>query len=123
MRILYVENHARFAGLAVRSFLAGHSVLVVSSLADARVAVEREEFEVVLLDYDLDDGKGSELAAELARRAGRPLLIAVSSHAGGNGALLAAGADAACGKLEFAGIEGVITEALASAGREARHER
>lgn len=61
MRILYVENHRRFAKLTVQQFLASHEVVVVPSLAAARQALAQGSFEAVLLDYDLDDGKGVEL--------------------------------------------------------------
>jgi hypothetical protein len=62
----------------------------------------------VLVDFDLDDGKGEELVRELVASVGRPLIVATSSHADGNTALLHAGADAVCGKLEFARIPGLL---------------
>jgi len=108
MNILYVENHPRFADIAVRSFLAEHSVVVVASLAAARQALAGQSFDLVLLDQDLDDGKGTELAAELHARPARPLILAASSHAAGNEALLRAGADAACSKLDFARVSAAI---------------
>jgi len=110
MNILYVENHRQFAAIAVKTFLAGHTVRVVPSLAAARQALAQSDFDLVLLDHDLDDGKGTELASELQARSDRPLIIAASSHAAGNEALLKAGADAVCGKREFAGIGAVMTK-------------
>jgi DNA-binding response OmpR family regulator len=107
MELLWVENHAHFARFA-RPLLAGHAVTVVPSLAAARAALTTTRFDVVLVDFDLDDGKGAELVRELVAVAGRPLIVAASSHADGNAALLQAGADAACGKLELARLPGLL---------------
>jgi DNA-binding response OmpR family regulator len=107
MELLWVENHPQFARFA-RPFLAGYSVTVVPSLAAARAALGKTRFDVVLVDFDLDDGKGAELVRELVASVGRPLIVATSSHADGNTALLHAGADAVCGKLEFARIPGLL---------------
>ncbi len=108
MNILWVENHDRFSRLAVKTFLVGHTVVVVPSLASARQALASEMFDLVLLDYDLDDGKGIELVAEIKALPRRPGLIATSSHVFGNQSLLEAGADAVCGKTEFTRIGQVI---------------
>jgi CheY-like chemotaxis protein len=108
MNLLWVENHPAFARYA-GTFLAGYAVTVVPSLAAAREALGRSEYGVVLVDFDLDDGKGVDLVRELFGSARRPVVVAVSAHADGNEALLAAGADAACGKLEFARISDVLS--------------
>jgi DNA-binding NarL/FixJ family response regulator len=67
-----------------------------------------DRFDSVLSDYDLDEGKGDEFVRVC--RAKHPMLpvIAVSSHDAGNVALVAAGASAVCGKMEFDGIQKVI---------------
>jgi len=65
-----------------------------------------------MLDYDLDDGKGTELVCEIICRPSRPQLIATSSHLFGNQALLDAGADAVCSKMDFANIEQVIASLM-----------
>lgn len=108
MNILWVENHDRFSRLAVKTFLCKHKVTVVPSLMSARQALAAEIFDLVLLDYDLDDGKGAELVAEVKALPHRPGLIATSSHAFGNQSLRKAGADAVCGKTEFTNIGQVI---------------
>jgi DNA-binding response OmpR family regulator len=61
VRLLWVENHAVFVRMAGRQFLAAHDLTVVSSVAAARIALMRQAFDAVLVDYDLDDGKGSEV--------------------------------------------------------------
>lgn len=108
MHILYLENHAVFAEQITRQFLSAHRVTVVPSLAAARSSLASGGFDLVLSDYDLDDGKGEEFVREC--RATHPSLpiIAVSSHEAGNAALVAAGASAICGKMEFDGIQKVI---------------
>jgi CheY-like chemotaxis protein len=114
MKILYVENHARFAEVTVAEFLATHEVTVVPSLAEAYHALAEGTFDVVLVDYDLDDGKGDELVMALQIQQTqpayhhRPAIIAVSSHQAGNDALVAAGADAVCSKMQFSKIEMVL---------------
>jgi CheY-like chemotaxis protein len=108
MDILWVENHPQFARLAAGQFLVGHDVTVVPSLAEARAALTARSFAVVLVDFDLDDGKGDELVRELQSSPRRPWLVAASAHEAGNRALLTAGADAVCRKLEFARIGGLL---------------
>lgn len=112
--ILFVENHNVFAAQVSRAFLGAHEVTVVPSLAQARAELATRRFEVVLIDYDLDDGKGVELIGELHAAADRPFTIGVSSHDLGNTAMLSAGADAICGKMDFRNIESVIQRALSS---------
>ena len=108
MNILYLENHAVFAEQVTRQFLREHRVTVVPSLAAARGAFATAGFDLVLSDYDLDDGKGEEFVRECrAARPGLPI-IAVSSHEAGNAALTAAGASAVCSKMQFDRIQQVI---------------
>jgi DNA-binding NarL/FixJ family response regulator len=113
MRILWVENHAAFAQMAGRQFLAAHAVTVVPSLSGARAALAGEEFDVVLADFDLDDGKGTDLVESIARLPDRPAVVAASAHDAGNGALLRAGADACCPKLRFTEVEATLVRAVA----------
>lgn len=111
MRILFVENHAIFAQTIASTFLAGHRVLVVPSIAQAETALLQSSFEVALVDYDLDDGKGDVVVRRLRAMSFKGPIIAVSSHELGNEKLLAAGADALCPKLEFGRIVQVIESA------------
>ena len=108
MRVLWVENHAAFVQVAGRQFLAAHDLTVVASVAAARAALASGTFDAVLVDYDLDDGKGVEVVVAAKELPVRPAVIAVSSHAEGNAALVAAGADATCAKLQFARIADVL---------------
>lgn len=117
MRLLWVENHAVFARMAGRQFLAAHDLTVVPSLAAAKAALDAREFDAVLVDYDLDDGKGAALLEFVRRLPVRLAVVAASSHDDGNAALMAAGADAACPKTRFADIESVLESVV----REQRH--
>jgi DNA-binding response OmpR family regulator len=94
--------------MAGRQFLAAHDLTVVPSLAAARAALVAGRFDAVLLDYDLDDGKGAALVEFIRQLPDRVAVVAASSHADGNAALLAAGADAACPKTRFADIGAVL---------------
>jgi DNA-binding response OmpR family regulator len=108
MKILYVENHAVFAKQVTAQFLSGHTVEVVPSLALAREAFRNGSYDLLLVDYDLDDGKGNEFVQEVRVAAPQVAIIGASSHEMGNQALLEAGANAICGKMEFDGIQKVI---------------
>jgi DNA-binding response OmpR family regulator len=101
MRILFVENHAVFAHTVVEEFLGGLEVVIVPSLAEASQQLAAGAFEAVLVDFDLDDGKGVELVAELRRRRFAGKIVAVSAHEEGSAKLLAAGADTVCKKADF----------------------
>ena len=108
MKILYIENHAVFADNVISQFLAGHSVTVARSLTDARRALDNSSFDLLLVDYDLDDGKGDALVKELHASSRPVLAIGVSSHDEGNAALLRAGAVAVCSKMHFDRIQSII---------------
>jgi CheY-like chemotaxis protein len=108
VNILYLENHAVFAQQVTRQFLSVHHVTVVPSLAAARSALGSGIFDLVLSDYDLDDGKGAEFVRECRASHPRLPVIAVSSHDEGNAALVAAGACAVCSKMQFDRIQQVI---------------
>ena len=57
MKILWVENNQRFADIALRCFLEPYSVDIVPSVASAREVLHDTRFYLIMLDYDLDDGK------------------------------------------------------------------
>jgi DNA-binding response OmpR family regulator len=112
VNILWVENHKSFVQQATKHFLTAHTVTVVPSLAAARAALAGDAFDVVLVDYDLDDGKGDELVRELRQRTDGPHVIAVSSHEEGNRLLVEAGAHAVCGKMQFSRIAEVLARVM-----------
>ncbi len=68
------------------------------------------QFDVVLVDYDLDDGKGDTFVRWLRAFDAAAKLVAVSARTSGNAALVAAGATTVCAKIDFARIEAVIRE-------------
>ena len=108
MNILYLENHAVFAEQVTLLFLSTDRVTVVPSLSAARSSIALNRFDLVLCDYDLDDGKGDEFVRDCRALLPRLPIIAVSSHEAGNAALVAAGASAVCSKKEFQCIQQVI---------------
>jgi two-component system, repressor protein LuxO len=60
--VLIVEDSASIAlGYAAQLQSAGHKVDVAETLADAKVALRRGDFDVVLLDLQLPDGNGMDL--------------------------------------------------------------
>jgi protein-tyrosine phosphatase len=90
-------------------------VTVANTLADARRALAADRFDLLLVDYDLDDGKGDALARELQASQRAVPVIGVSSHGDGNTALLRAGAVAVCSKMHFDRIQAVIDTVAAHA--------
>jgi DNA-binding response OmpR family regulator len=108
VNILYLENHAVFAQQVTRQFLSAHRVTVVPSLSGARSALANGIFDLVLSDYDLDDGKGDQFVLECRTSHPQLPVMAVSSHDEGNAALVAAGACAVCSKMQFDGIQRII---------------
>jgi len=108
MKILYVENHSVFAKQVTSQFLFTHEVTIVPSLLEARQVLSKEKVDLVLVDYDLNDGKGEELIAEISKQFTDLVTIGVSSHDEGNQKMLKAGAKAICSKMNFDRIEAVI---------------
>jgi DNA-binding response OmpR family regulator len=108
MKILFVENHQIFVQQVSKLFLSEYHVTVASKLSEAHTCLAEENYDVILMDYDLDDGKGAEFVQEL-RKSGNPIrIIGVSAREEGNAALLDAGADAICSKMEFNRIRELI---------------
>jgi len=112
MRILFVDNHPEFTSLVTQSFLHTDDVEIVPTIAGARAAVQAAAFDVALIDYDLDDGKGVEFVRWVRSMRAQLRMVAVSARVEGNQALMSAGADAVCAKLDFSGIQRVIGELL-----------
>ncbi len=112
MDILFVENHRTFVEIVTNKFLSEYKVTVTPSIKEALDEFNRKTYEIVLSDYDLDDGKGDELIKEIRSINDNVKIIAVSSHEKGNNALLKAGADSICSKMNFSKINSVIKEVL-----------
>jgi two-component system, OmpR family, KDP operon response regulator KdpE len=89
LRILLVEDEALNRAL-VRAILTrtrepvlrAAEVIEASTLAEARAALDTRRPDVVLLDMNLPDGSGVEIAAELNARPAdeRPVVIAVTAN-------------------------------------------
>ncbi len=112
MRILFVDNHPEFTSLVTQSFLAAHEVTIVPTILAARAAVQASQFDIALVDYDLDDGKGVEFVRWVRASGASLRMIAVSAREEGNEALTSAGAEATCAKMEFSRIQRVIDDVL-----------
>lgn len=118
LRVLFVDDQPARAFAAIEPYLQDFWTSLVFSVADAKHWISREAFAVILVDYDLDDGKGTGVVQ--AARACQPnaLVIAVSDHELGNRALLRAGADAICRKGDLHGLRALV-EVLANPARSA----
>lgn len=70
-RVLLVEDHKSTA-VALKYMLLRRNcvVIVATSVAEARAAMRREEFDLLISDIGLPDGNGHELMAELQRDIG-----------------------------------------------------
>ncbi|MCP4108981.1 MAG: response regulator [Desulfobacteraceae bacterium] len=108
MKILFVENHNVFAEIVTKIFLADHNVTVVSTVSQAWKYINKNKYDIILIDYDLDDCKGNTLVRRIKQNNLPVKIIGVSSHDDGNAALKKAGADAICSKMKFKQIDYVI---------------
>ena len=108
MKILFVENHAVFARVVTDNFLQEHQVTIATCVAEAIKAFNTKEYDVTLVDYDLDDGKGAELVQAIRIRGMPVKVVGVSAHELGNSEMLRVGADAICGKMQFEKITEVL---------------
>jgi len=109
LKILYVENDMAFINGVAERFLAGHEVAAAPSLRAARMILDRP-WDVILVDYDLDDGKGDTLVRELRAAGDATIVIGVSARATGNRNILIAGADAVCAKADIEHISEMIEQ-------------
>ena len=112
MKILLIENHPHFTKAIIKEFLAEHDVVVAPSIAQAKASLTEVEFNIFMSDYDLDDGKGDEFVLYLRQTGNNKPVIAISSHDKGNSALIRAGANAVCSKMEFRKINEVLADLL-----------
>ena len=110
MKILLIDNHIPFVQVAIEQFLSEHEVITVSTLRDARQMARQHIFDAVLVDYDLDDGKGDEIVRELRAGAFGKKIVAISSHDIGNRKLTDAGADVTCSKVDFEKIGAILAK-------------
>ena len=110
MRILFVENHNAFARTVTEAFLGEHQVEIVPDIASAKRKFASGDFQCVLVDYDLDDGKGSEVVSWIKSSSESTPVVATSSHELGNAELVSAGADAICPKHQFHKISEVFEQ-------------
>lgn len=76
MRILLTEDdHAISDGLCYTLSQEGYSVAQAFSLEQARALLEREAFDLVLLDLNLPDGSGYGLCGEIKRKSDIPVIF------------------------------------------------
>ena len=108
MNILYVENNRSFADVVSKCFLKNHKVIVAETIRKAKAIYPQYDFPIILVDYDLDDGKGTEFLEYINQQPHNRFIIAVSSHKNGNHKLKAAGANCICAKSKFSHIENII---------------
>lgn len=113
LTLLFVENHPAFARTVIEQFLEDYDVDVLTTIARARAAIDGAAvYDGLLVDYDLDDGKGDELVRFVRLRNPEMPIVGVSAHARGNARLLAAGANTVCAKADFTEIPRVLLSLL-----------
>ncbi|VUD65033.1 Regulator of RpoS [Thalassocella blandensis] len=112
MKLLYLENHPHFLRAVTQEFLYEYEVVAVSSIRQAKEAITDEQFDLILVDFDLDGEKGDEFVKFLRAQHYECPIIAVSSHEKGNEALMQAGANAQCSKMTFSKVQQVIQSLL-----------
>lgn len=110
MRILLVESHETFARVVVGAFLREHEVTIRTMVMDAQHEFDVGGFDVVLVDYDLADFKGSELVKYIRKSGYEIPIIGISARDEGNDLLLAAGASEVCNKMNFDRISEILSK-------------
>jgi len=110
MKILMLENHPHFADAVIKQFLHEHDVLVAQKINEAKQIISKESFDLILSDFDLDDGKGDEFVKYLRMQSIETPVIDISSHKNGNDKLIGAGANIICSKMKFKEIQGIISK-------------
>ncbi|MBO0701443.1 MAG: response regulator transcription factor [Candidatus Dormibacteraeota bacterium] len=80
--VLIVDDHSGFRSFARRLLESGGFRVVgeAGGAVEARSAVPVLQPEVVLLDVNLPDGDGLQLAEELTDRSSAPVVVLISSH-------------------------------------------
>lgn len=114
MKILFVENHDIFAVTVTNEFLSRHAVTIVPTVAGALAALANNSFDLLLVDYDLEDAKGDEIVRAAAKSHPSLKIIGASAHERGNVALTEAGAHAVCRKMQFDRIPAIIERLMPS---------
>ena len=107
-KLLFVEHHSIFAPPAMIHFLSAQQATVVPSLSAARANLAADQCDLLSMDYDLADGKGEELVRALREAGNKILTIGVSAREAGKVALLPAGVNEICSKMEFNRIQELI---------------
>jgi CheY-like chemotaxis protein/REP element-mobilizing transposase RayT len=111
------ENFVRaFAKTVIAEFLAHHDVTLVGGTVAGAKKLASSNFDALLVDCDLPDGKGTEVMRALRAIGFRGNIVGVSAHEEGNSELRVAGASTTCAKSSFR----IIAAALASTFRSAR---
>jgi DNA-binding response OmpR family regulator len=108
LKILFAESNTIFVRQVMMLFLSKHEVTVVPSLVSALAHLAAGPFDLLLVDSDLDDGNGATLIRELRNAGNKIRIIGISAREEGNEALLQAGADVICSKMEFNRIQEFI---------------
>jgi DNA-binding NarL/FixJ family response regulator len=81
-RVLIVDDHPQFRAIA-RELLEGAGYVVAgeaTGASEALTAVAAESPDVVLLDVQLSDGNGFDVASALSRDPNGPIVVLVSSR-------------------------------------------
>lgn len=74
-RVLVVEDHAVYADLLREMIeLLGHEATVVHDIAGGKAA-DPQTYDLLMCDYSLPDGQGTELASHLRERKAPPLVL------------------------------------------------
>ena len=82
--------------------------MVAPSITEAKAKLHAVDYDVFMSDYDLDDGKGDDFVVHLREAGNKKPVVAISSHEKGNTAIMQAGANAVCSKMDFRRINEVL---------------
>jgi DNA-binding response OmpR family regulator len=110
MRILYVEDFLPWRDKVIEAYLAGHQVVACATVAEAKDAYRPAAFDAVLLDYELPDGNGAEVAKMIRGQGDKVPIIANSSSGQRNKMLMSLGANYSVAKSSESQLLDVLIE-------------
>jgi len=108
-----IENHAVFADTVKGEFFSDCEVAVEPTVRGGIAKVlDDGPYDAVLVDFELDDGSGTDAVFALREREYSGLIVATSAEDEGNTELVLAGADVACKKTDFGCLRSLLDSGL-----------
>lgn len=110
MKILFIEDNLEFQHWVINDFLQDHDIVSSIDGSGGIKAFDEESFDLVLLDYQMDEVHGPEVIRYIRNKDGDIPVIAMSMEDRLNEELIVLGATAALAKRFVDQLPMLITE-------------